>query len=330
MNLPAKQYLYNALKEFEDVNAAAILTGGTNFWTNELTNLAPSLMLLKNTYADSTQTTTLLDMVLAGDADKLIETTGFMMLENEQIEELKNKCTWEWTTQNGVNGQKVTGPNGNSIFLPAAGYRHCGGFLGAVGSFGSCWASTSYDSDDAWYLYFYSSEVFVTTTYRCFGLSVRLVQGNADSTNPDDDIVESGYVDLGLSVKWATANVGADAPEGYGDFYTYDEAVSKFGNNLPTEEQFQELQNNCTWKWTTHKGADGYKVTGPNGKSIFLPAAGNRSCEGDVNFVGTSGFYWSSTPYEPDFATFLCFYSTEVSMNTNYRCYRFSVRLVRN
>ena len=84
----AKQYLYNALKEFEDVNASAILTGGTNFWTNELTNLAPSLMLLKNTYADSTQTTTLLDMVLAGDADKLIETTDFMALENEQIEEL--------------------------------------------------------------------------------------------------------------------------------------------------------------------------------------------------------------------------------------------------
>ena len=84
----AKQYLYNALKEFEDVNASAILTGGTNFWTNELTNLAPSLMLLKNTYADNTQTTTLLDMVLAGEADKLIETTGFMALENEQIEEL--------------------------------------------------------------------------------------------------------------------------------------------------------------------------------------------------------------------------------------------------
>ena len=81
--------------------------------------------------------------------------------------------------------------------------------------------------------------------------------GGTDITNPNDDIVESGYVDLGLSVKWAAANVGAYAPEGYGDFYDYDEAVSKFGNNLPTLKQLEELKDKCTWKWTTHKGADG-------------------------------------------------------------------------
>ena len=41
----------------------------------------------------------------------------------DEIKELLDNCSWEWTTRNGVKGQKVTGPSGNSIFLPAAGYR---------------------------------------------------------------------------------------------------------------------------------------------------------------------------------------------------------------
>ena len=170
------------------------------------------------------------------------------------------------------------------------------------------------------------------SSLRCGGLSVRLVQGNADSTNPDDDIVESGYVDLGLSVKWNAMNVGADTPEGYGDFYTYDEAVSAFGNNLPTEEQFEELINECEWTCTTQNWVNGWKVTGPNGKSIFLPAAGYRYCDGNgnVNFVGSCGFYWSSTPYGSDLAWYLGFTLGEVSMDDSDRCYGHSVRLVQN
>ena len=154
--------------------------------------------------------------------------------------------------------------------------------------------------------------------------------GGTDITNPNDDIVESGYVDLGLSVKWAAANVGADTPEGYGDFYDYDEAVSKFGNNLPTGEQFQELQNNCTWKWTTHKGTDGYKVTGPNGQSIFLPAAGYCDCSGDVDFVGTYGYYWSSSPDDSHLAWYLYVNSGRIIMNYSFRCIGLSVRIVQN
>ena len=136
-------------------------------------------------------------------------------------------------------------------------------------------------------------------------------------------------VDLGLSVKWATCNVGASFPEGYGDYYawgetstksSYDEdncetweksigdiggtsrdvARVKWGSpwRLPTKAEFDELLDfdNCTWKWTTQIIIEGYKVTSrKNGNSIFLPAAGCR--------YGTSpyddhayGFYWSSTP----------------------------------
>ncbi len=61
----------------------------------------------------------------------------------DEIKELCNKCTWQWTTVNGVNGQKVTGPNGNSIFLPAAGYRN-GTDVGGRGSYGYYWSATLY------------------------------------------------------------------------------------------------------------------------------------------------------------------------------------------
>ena len=140
----------------------------------------------------------------------------------------------------------------------------------------------------------------------------------------------SGYVDLGLSVKWNGVNEGADSPEGYGDFYDYDRAVSKFGNNLPTSEQWEELQEECYWQETTHKGVDGYKVIAPNGKSIFLPAAGYRNCDGDVYGVGWYGEYWSSTPYGSDDAFDFYWDLNVISRDHIDRCNGLSVRLVRN
>ena len=139
----------------------------------------------------------------------------------------------------------------------------------------------------------------------------------------------SGYVDLGLSVKWATMNEGADAPEGYGDFYDYDEAISKFGNNLPTSEQWEELHKECYLQKTTHKGVDGYKVIAPNGKSIFLPFAGYRDCDGDVGGVGTNGEYWMS-PEGSNSAWYLTFDSRVAHVCDYTRCYGRSVRLVQN
>lgn len=63
----------------------------------------------------------------------------------DEIKELCNKCSWEWTEVNGIKGQKVTGPNGNSIFLPAAGY-HYDTYVAGHGSFGYYW-SGSLDKD---------------------------------------------------------------------------------------------------------------------------------------------------------------------------------------
>lgn len=142
-----------------------------------------------------------------------------------------------------------------------------------------------------------------------------------------------GYVDLGLpsGLKWATCNVGAWNPEDYGDYYAwgevstkdtytesncstceksignisgnprYDVARAKWGGSwrMPTEEEFKELIDNCTWEWTTKGGHNGYKVTGPNGNSIFLPATGYRN-GADTYRTESYGYYWSATPNESD------------------------------
>ena len=139
------------------------------------------------------------------------------------------------------------------------------------------------------------------------------------------------YVDLGLpsGLKWATCNVGASSPEEYGDYYawgeietkseysednsktygksmsdisgnvTYDVARAKWGGSwrLPTKKELEELESKCKLEWVTINGKKGYKVTGPNGNSIFLPAAGARDGSLLCN-AGERGYYWSSAPYE--------------------------------
>ena len=152
------------------------------------------------------------------------------------------------------------------------------------------------------------------------------------------------YVDLGLpsGLKWATCNVGANTPEEYGDYFawgetttkseyteensrtygenmsdisgnaTYDVARSNWGDSwrMPTNRELTELKKNCVWTWTSQSGVNGYKVTGINGNSIFLPAAGY--CYGSSRYyVGEYGGYWSSTPDESGTidACYLGFYS---------------------
>ena len=100
-----------------------------------------------------------------------------MPTEAEQ-DELREKCTWTWTTQNGVSGCKVTSKiNGNSIFLPAAGYRS-GSSLYRPGIYGYFWSSSLYSDSpsNAYYLFFnYSSYVDWYYDSRYFGHSVRPV-----------------------------------------------------------------------------------------------------------------------------------------------------------
>ena len=141
-----------------------------------------------------------------------------------------------------------------------------------------------------------------------------------------------GAVDLGLSVLWATCNVGAEAPEDYGDYYAWGETETKtffyqynysrhvgngsfnsIGSNIsssqyydaatvnkggtwrmPTIAEMKELINKCTWKRTTSKGVAGYLVTGTNENEIFIPASG--SYIDDTKYTGNYANLWTSEP----------------------------------
>jgi hypothetical protein len=165
--------------------------------------------------------------------------------------------------------------------------------------------------------------------------------GMAYATAPQPQ--NNNWVDLGLpsGLLWAKCNVGATAPEDYGDYFAWGETqpkseytwhnyrhgigynhLNKYCNNsiyghngftdtlttlepcddaatanmenarTPTESEWNELINNCTGEWTTLNGVNGYRFTGSNGNSIFLPAAGGNECT-----PGGSGHYWSASIY---------------------------------
>lgn len=168
-------------------------------------------------------------------------------------------------------------------------------------------------------------------------------------------------IDLGLSVKWASCNLGATIPEEAGDYFAWgeittyyssinplvwrsgreggyfwpsykwcrgsyntltkycsdpsygyngftdykttldpedDAAFAQLGDKwrIPTISEIEELLNKCSWVWTSVNGIKGYKVTGSNGNSIFLPASGFWY-EKLLEDVGVSGLYWSSNVY---------------------------------
>lgn len=99
------------------------------------------------------------------------------MPTDEEFRELKNKCVWTWTRKNSVKGYKVTGPNANSIFLPAAGHRD-GKFFKNVDSNGCYWSSshTESSSGDAQYLHFDRSNRYMSGLFfRSYGRTVRAV-----------------------------------------------------------------------------------------------------------------------------------------------------------
>lgn len=141
------------------------------------------------------------------------------------------------------------------------------------------------------------------------------------------DITQAEYVDLGLpsGTKWKITN--EINPNDTCNFFSYDEALAKFGSGLPTKEQLDELKDNCQWTWEAKKG---YEVVGSNGKSIFLPAAGYRDCNGRVYIFGSNGYYWSSTPRDSVVAWHLCFNSSGVYVTSCNLCRGCSVRLVKN
>lgn len=102
---------------------------------------------------------------------------------------------------------------------------------------------------------------------------------------------------------------------------------------MPSLDQQTELRTQCIWTWTTQNGVYGSLVTGSNGKSLFLPAAGCR-IDGTLRNAGSLGHYWSQSrstlsASNPVAAYSLNFRSDSVCRGTSSRPYGLSVRAVR-
>ncbi len=129
------------------------------------------------------------------------------------------------------------------------------------------------------------------------------------------------YIDLGLPSGTLWCNLNEEG------LYTHDDAVIRFGDAIPTTEQWKELRNSCQWTWEEN----GYKITGPNGASITLSAAGRRLCDGTPE--RGDGYYWSATPFVKDKLTLtfdeLFFTPCTIYLYYSSPCNEHSVRLIR-
>lgn len=195
---------------------------------------------------------------------------------------------------------------------------------------------------------------------------VQIVLNEEDENQPTDEAGEA--IDLGLpsGIKWASCNVGATSPEGCGGYYAwgeieeksiyskdtyiyyrnasyenigynisgtqYDVAQAKWGGKwrMPTKDEITELLNYCTNKWITLNGVKGTIFTSKtNGKSIFLPASGNRTNNKLYN-KGSFGDYWTGTHLtNSDYSAFLLGTSSDrASLGSTVRSSGRSVRPV--
>ena len=161
------------------------------------------------------------------------------------------------------------------------------------------------------------------TAYLDLGNGTVYGEDRTFTTAPADFDPDTDLVDLGLSTKWAKYNVGASDEKqlgglfGFGDMtgfqtsinledyasadiYKTDRDVANkvYGSwvTMPTIDEFEELFTECKKEWVedTENHVAGYKFTGPNGNSIFLPAAGTRT-QGNVSGEGLNGYYLSGS-----------------------------------
>lgn len=310
---------------------------------------------------------------------------------NEYLE-LRNKCDWQWVTSIKGNGYIVTGPNGNSIFFP----------MGNTGRGAGYWTNSiaGSSSEYAYGLFLtgairkeqkidrYEGNCVRPVTDKCIALANSTYEENNDEEYDEDQepklvtYTESSngheLADLGLSVKWATCNVGASSNSDYGNYYAWGETSKKseyywsncfdcvnpnqvwdiggwgiyntqnkttitpdsghdtvrenWGGSwrMPTYEEAEELCTKCKWKWELINGCYGHVITGPNGNAIFLPATGFVDSEMEKYYVGSSGYYWTSSlsSSESHSARIFAFGESDHDIYVSYRRHGLSIRPV--
>lgn len=363
----------------------------------------------------------------------------------EETEELINNCNWEWIDKDGTSGMKITGYNGNSIFLPSndfnslsgsywtsteGGYSHsaialtfdnlnnislggsCNKYLGMFvrpvatqdaqtnylsievhGSgqvaFGkvdirNCKKYFNVDKHYNSVLYFHPNanervqKLFVNEKDVTESIidGYYVLHNNSDSTfvrvEFSNSVAPSDAIDLGLSVLWSNCNLGAETPEEKGKSFAWgtiqsvndwndyicsehecggpydpvyaaglfeikDIAGSEFdqahvllgsGWQLPSNEQFQELIDKCEWNRASINGTNGFRITGINGNSIFLPDNGYGK-PGGIGYYDYNGggYYWtSSVDTEINGGTLHFEAPNSKYITSNVRCYTQYIR----
>lgn len=192
---------------------------------------------------------------------------------------------------------------------------------------------------------------------------------SSEEVKHSEHVIKPEAVDLGLSVRWASFNIGAAAPEEYGWYYAWGDTLERevcmkysylyydrqwddymdIGQNIsgtdydvayrllgkgwriPTREEMQELIEKCSWTWIVYNGVvEGYRIKGPNGNKIFLPASGFKKGK-RVSGQGLKAVYWIGTKRQENhnMANCLYFYSGDVYWCSSNACfYGCSVRPV--
>ena len=293
----------------------------------------------------------------------------------EELKELKEKCTFTRTELNGVPVTKVTGPNGNFIYFPYPG-NFTDTTLYFENSIGSYWSSDLESDSYAKDLDFLSGMPDLNGDSRYHGQSIRpvYVEHTSDTYGKVPDIIDLG---LSSGTLWASWNLGASSPEEYGAYFAwgettpknnYDLNTYKFGKSsnftkyntfdglteleleddaanvilgkdwrMPTHQEELELVNECSWESSELNGISGYKVTGPNGNSIFLPRGGlydgtDYDSDGTtISNANSCGWYWSSTlnSVGSAYAQGLCFFpSLLTNVSDHERCDGHNIRPV--
>lgn len=203
----------------------------------------------------------------------------FRLPTKEEGQELLDKCKWEKLS---TGGYKITGPNGNSIKTNTSG----GTFMGMSTMFVEdtqfgCYGISSGKMDKL-VAYKYIKNEWQKQDYSLYYHAVY--------ERSSDPITAAKEVDLGLSVIWSGYNLAADkvtSPgiRGYWGIAkkiesstgiagtVEDRARQIMGNGwrYPTKEEALELIRKCKWELVTVDKYNGYKITGPSGKSIFMP-----------------------------------------------------------
>ena len=289
-----------------------------------------------------------------------------------ELKELYEKCSFSQEVLNGIPVTKVTGPNGNYIYMPGPG-NFTGQTLYFKDNVGSYWSRNLETDSYAKDLDFFTGSRSLNGDTRYHGQSVRPVYAKIVSGKAGEP------VDLGLTsgTLWSSCNIGASTPEEYGSYFAwgetapksnYDWSTYKFGGGsnftkynssdgltelaleddaayvlwgenwrMPTHQQELELVNECSWESTTLNGISGYKITGPNGNSIFMPRGGlydgtDYDADGTkVSYANTRGWYWSSTlnAIGSPYAQGLCFFPSLLSnVSDHERCDGHNIRPV--